>query len=172
VFWGAVLALHVWPLAKVLEKLASAGAADGRLWLDVGLLVLAMAFFGAKSAGVRWLLMPACRGGPWAGAVVFLIACGIVHGDRVRPKDPATIAAAAVLSTAGAVETVVRTRWPRTGGAGGSAGRGGRDSWLSVLIAAVAGWLELGAPLGRASAGAVFGAMPRGPPATARRRAL
>jgi hypothetical protein len=155
-FWAAALGLHVWPLLKVGGGLLGAPG-DGRLWVDLGLLLLAMGFFGAKCAGVRWLRV----GCPKIGAVAFLVACGIVHGDRLDPKDPAPptmLAAVAVVSTAGAVDALFRARRRLpvlVGGAG---------SGLSVLIAAARGWLEAGAPVGRACASPVVAARPRGPP--------
>ena len=158
-----MLGLHAWPLAKVSAHLWAAPG-EGKLWLDLSLLLLAMAFFGAKFAGVRWLRLGGHpRGhpaGPWMGTVAFLVACGLVHGDRVDPKDPAVVAAVALVSTAGAAEGALRVR-RRTPERVRGAGRG----WGSVLlIAAARGWLDVGAPIGHACAGPVLAAMPRGPP--------
>jgi hypothetical protein len=104
-FWAAILLVHLWPLVKVIGFLL-AQPDNPAAWGSLLALLVAIAFFSAKTAGVRWLQLPS----RWTGAVVFLVACGLVHGERVDPHDPLKITTVAVVATTAATVLAIRQR--------------------------------------------------------------
>ena len=92
--WALMLALHLWPLAKVAAGLI---AGQGG-WLALFGLLATQALFAAKVADVRWLRLPSRR----AAIAVFLIATALAHpeaalqelGHATKGAAVATVAAA------------------------------------------------------------------------------
>src|ERR1043166_1714078 len=97
---GAALAgVHVLPLWRTVGRLVSEGATAAGLG-TLAVLVVFLAFFGLKAAGVRFLRV-SC---PRVSLVAFVVCCALAHGDDVAAlaKDPARAATAvAVVVTAG-----------------------------------------------------------------------
>jgi hypothetical protein len=98
--WTAIFAMHLWPLAKVSLTLA-ASPGDWERWGSWSALLLATIFFAAKMLGARALKVSS----PLAGAVLFLVAAGLVHGDRLMGDENAA-AAAAIVTTTGVIAAV------------------------------------------------------------------
>jgi hypothetical protein len=152
--WSLLAAIHVPVLLKSsAHLLAEPGWEQSAKWAVV---VLSLAFFAAKVAGVR-VLKVRCRA---SGAVVFLVACGLIHGP-VREKassDRAPEAAAVlVLAGTGALAAAVMRRGGRLAGSGSSAAG-------AALLGPVWAVIDDGrAAVARSLTGLAL-AVPRGPP--------
>jgi len=153
--WSVLAAIHVPILLKSsAHVLAEPGWEQSAKWAVV---VLSLAFFVAKMAGVQ-LLNVRCRK---TSAVVFLVACGLVHGP-VREKalsyqSPETVAVLIVAGTA-ALAIVGRKRLGRLIGTDAAAR-------VSALLGAY--WTRIDADravIARSLTGLTL-AVPRGPPA-------
>ncbi len=113
--WGLMLALHLWPLAKVTAGLV---AGQGN-WLALLGLLATQALFAAKLADVRWLRLPSRR----AAIAVFLIATALAHPE-VALQELGHATKGAAVATVAAAPAVLRARpkrwlqdWLRRGAA-------------------------------------------------------
>jgi hypothetical protein len=107
VLWAGIFALHLWPLAKLSLSLA-ADPVDWERWGSWSALLLATSFFAAKMLGARALKVSS----PLAGAVLFLVAGGLVHGDRLVGDEGAAVGVAIVSTTAVVAAVRFRPRLP------------------------------------------------------------
>jgi len=109
IVWGALLALHLWPIAKVTGGLLAGDGGFGAL----AALLATQALFAAKFADVRWLRLPSRR----AALVAFLIATCCAHPEVAfeqlgHAQQPAQWGAAlATLAAAPAVARAKPCRW-------------------------------------------------------------
>ena len=99
--WALLLALHLWPLAKVTTGLV---AGQGG-WLALAGLLATQALFAAKLADVRWLRLPSRR----AAVVVFLLATALAHPEAALQELGQATKGAAV-ATVAAAPAVLRAR--------------------------------------------------------------
>lgn len=74
--WLAMVVIHVGPLMRVGTFLL-AGELHGARWISLIALVLSIGFFCLKLLGVSFLRLR----GRWTPVVLFLVACGLLHGN-------------------------------------------------------------------------------------------
>jgi hypothetical protein len=132
--------------------LAEPGWEQGAKW---SLVVLSLAFFGAKALGLR-LFDVRCRR---TAAVAFLVACGLVHGpvrERALADQPPAVTAVLVVAGSAAAALASRRRLERISSTAAAA--------RAVLLASV--WARMESNLvavGRTVTDLRTG-VPRGPP--------
>ena len=121
--WATMLALHLWPLGKVLAGLVAGEGGFGAL----ATLLATQALFAAKLADVRWLRLPSRKG----ALVAFLLATCFAHPETTLTElgHATKSAAVATLAVAPVVAKARPKRW--------------LTDWLRAASRATATWRDV-----------------------------
>jgi hypothetical protein len=169
--WLVLAAIHIAPMLR-LGSVAIAGDLAAGRWISLVALTASLAFFALKTAGAPFLRLPA-KANRGTALVLFLVACGLLHGNA-KPQDwleKTGYTAIAVAAAAGAT-TMASGRLRKRIGEFLKRARGGlSSSGVSAVLESLSGSVEQRVSLCWRGVLVACHAPPRAPPFMAGLRA-